>query len=525
MGLCVSATSRVRFTGRIGQRATCGKSQLQRYASPVMPIDLCVKHGNSRHTAPIHILDDDSLLHVFYLYRPFLLGEDDKDKDTFLVGGRGSWVRGRWWYKLAHVCQRWRNLILGSPTYLGIFLVCTCGTPVADMLAHSPPLPLIIDYSYVKDLNTEDEERAILALKQCDRIHRVRLGMAVTSLQKLVSFMDEEYPILEYLIIRPPPKDRSSILILPETLQAPHLRHLTLVGFALPIGSRLLAAAVGLVTLYLFMNDPSTYFHPNSLLRWLSFMPQLETLVIGFFFAVPNREIERQLTLTPTITTATLPNLHLIKYRGVSAYLEALVQQITTSRLEKLHVYYFNQLTFSIPRLVQFMNTTENLRFDSGRFRFDDDKVYVHMYPRDRAEMNPFFINVDSWYLDWQVSSVAQIFNSLSQLSSAVEHLTLKHVVHSRSSEGHNEVDRTEWRKLLRPFRNVKTLWIGNGLVEQLSRCLELEDGELPMELLPELQELTYSRSGDTGDAFTSFINARQNAGRPVTVVTAYRPR
>ena len=40
MGLCVSATSRVRFTGRIGQRATCGKSQLQRYASPVMLIGL-----------------------------------------------------------------------------------------------------------------------------------------------------------------------------------------------------------------------------------------------------------------------------------------------------------------------------------------------------------------------------------------------------------------------------------------------------------------------------------------------------
>jgi hypothetical protein len=45
-----------------------------------------------------------------------------------------------------------------------------------------------------------------------------------------------------------------------------------------------------------------------------------------------------------------------------------------------------------------------------------------------------------------------------------------------------------------------------------------LEDGELPLELLPELQELTHSGSGNTGDAFTSFIDARQNAGRPVTL-------
>jgi hypothetical protein len=111
---------------------------------------------------------------------------------------------------------------------------------------------------------------------------------------------------------------------------------------------------------------------------------------------------------------------------------------------------------------------------------------------------------------------VAQIFNSLGQMFSSVEHLTLRHEEHSLSSEEHNEVDCTEWHKLLRSFSNVKTLRIEQGLVGELSRCLELDDGELPLELLPELQELTYSGSGDAGDAFTSFIDARQNAGRPV---------
>jgi hypothetical protein len=116
---------------------------------------------------------------------------------------------------------------------------------------------------------------------------------------------------------------------------------------------------------------------------------------------------------------------------------------------------------------------------------------------------------------------MAQISKSLSQIFSAIEHLTLEHEAHSQSSEEHDEVDRTEWRNLLRPFSNVKTLRIEDGLVEELSRCLQLEDGELPLELLPQLQELTCSGSGDTGDAFTSFIDARQNAGRPVTL---FRP-
>jgi hypothetical protein len=34
------------------------------------------------------------------------LGEGD-DNDERLHGGKETWVCGRWWYKLAHVRQRW----------------------------------------------------------------------------------------------------------------------------------------------------------------------------------------------------------------------------------------------------------------------------------------------------------------------------------------------------------------------------------------------------------------------------------
>jgi hypothetical protein len=114
---------------------------------------------------------------------------------------------------------------------------------------------------------------------------------------------------------------------------------------------------------------------------------------------------------------------------------------------------------------------------------------------------------------------MAQISNALSPIFSAVEHLTLTHRLHNRSSEEHNKVERIEWRKLLRSFSNVKTLRISDGLVGELSRCLRLDDGEYPLELLPELQELTYSGSGNAENPFTSFIDARQNAGRPVNLI------
>ena len=474
---------------------------------------------NSPRTASIHILNDDSLLHVFHLYRPFVLGEDQDDDNTYIWGGKWLWDDERWWYNLTHVCRRWRYVILGSASYLRLSLLCSYSTPVADMLAHSPPLPLVIDYSHgYHNFTAKDEKGAILALKKRDRVRRVRLYMPVIRLQKLMLVMDEEYPILEYLIIRP--QNNSNSLILSEKLQATHLRHLMLTGFALPIESRLLTNAVGLVTLYLGIKHPSAYLYPDTLLRWISSMPQLETLAI-VIDAVDNpdanRVVEGQLAHTPIITPLTLPNLRYYRFGGSSTYLETLVHQITAPHLERLRIN-FPHLTFSVPRLLQFMKAAENLKFQSTKFKFFEGKVVVTVYPRGGRERFVFFMDIFCSNLDRQVSSATQISNLLSQMFAAVNHLTLEYE-HSQSPEEYNEVDRTEWHKLLRPYRNVKALRIGNGLVQEISRCLRLEDGELLLELLPELEELTYFGSRDTGDAFTSFIDARQSAGRPVALV------
>jgi hypothetical protein len=397
-----------------------------------------------------------------------------------------------------------------------------------DMLARSPPLPIAIDYFDEDwDITAEDEEGIMLALEQQDRVRRVRLGMPVTNLQRLIMAIDQEYPVLESLIILPPTENKSTAFKFPETLQAPQLRHLVLGGFALPIRSQLLTTAMGLVTLYLSIDHPSAYFQPNALLQWISLMPQLETLLIMFLYPIPNRDVERQLMRTPIITQVILPNLRWLGLQGASTYMEAVVCRITTPLLEQLQIQFFNQLTFSVPRLMQFMNTTENLRFDSANFKFSSDEVYVVLYlrHRERAKMYALSTRVYCCHFDWQVSSVAQIFNSVAQIFSTVEYLTLEHEEHSESSEDHDEVDRAEWHRLLRSLGNVKTLHVDDGLVKELSHILRLDDGELPLELLPNLQELTYSGSGDTGDAFASFIVARQNAGHPVTLVRLGPPR
>ena len=330
--------------------------------------------------------------------------------------GGGEWAEERWWYRLAHVCQRWRDLILGSASYLGLCLVCTSGTPVADMLVHSPPLPLVIDY-LSDDITASDEEAVILALSQRDRVRRIRFDLPVQKLRKFITAFDGEYPTLEHLILLVPHEEKTEVLILPETFQTPHLRHLVIdCSIRIPIRSPLLGTAAGLVVFCLVMYHPSTYFQPTVLLQWLSSMPQLEILMIFFNFAVPNRDVERQLVRKPITTHATLPNLHAFGHKAVSTYSEVVLSRITAPRLENLQIGYVNQLTFSVPQLLQFMRRTENLRFDHAEFSFSSGQVFVNVNcPGTKSEMPmaAFSIYVNCLHIDWQVSSTGVLVRKL----------------------------------------------------------------------------------------------------------------
>src|SRR6267154_3016033 len=94
----------------------------------------------------------------------------------------------------------------------------------------------------------EDEEAISLALAQRDRVRRIRFYIPVLKLQKLIMAIDGEYPILEYLILWDPPEDRSTVSVLPEALQTPHLCHLAIdCSIPVPIRSPLLGTAAGLV--------------------------------------------------------------------------------------------------------------------------------------------------------------------------------------------------------------------------------------------------------------------------------------
>ena len=476
-----------------------------------------------RPHSSIHTLNNDALLTIFHLYRLDVTGDDNDDGSFYF-----HWHKQRWWYKLAQVCRRWRYLIFASPLQLHLHLLCTNGVPVVDMLAHSPPLPLIIHYYDHERLETtkEDEEGILLALRHADRLHCISLGLSSPKLQKIIITMDEQFPILERLNIFPVTEDGTfstteddTSLVLPRTFQAPHLRRLYMGGVALPIESPLLMTTVGLVTLALCNIPPSAYFPLSHLLARLSLFPQLKILKIDN--PLPNRDVERQLLHTPMMAHITLPNLRVLAVKGVSAYIEGLFAQISAPVLSELSITLSNQLTSTVPRLLQFMDTSEALSFSILQLFFLNDYADLHGFQLGEEGRNPFRATIMCNRLDWQVSSTAQILNTLQPVLSGVEKLTLVHGRHGSSSEWHNEVDCTQWRQLFRPLSNLKTLHVQNGLVGQVARSLRPDDGEPPLALLPNLKEVGYTGytgDDDARDAFIPLIDERQIAGHPVSL-------
>ncbi|KAI0289071.1 hypothetical protein BC826DRAFT_1034224 [Russula brevipes] len=445
------------------------------------------QHWRLRSTV-IDILDDDSVLVIFALCRPALLDANEAASDRQVLQG-GEWARERWWYKLAHVCRRWRYLVLGSAAHLGLRLVCTYGTPVADMLAHSPPLPLVLDYiDRDREATLEDETGILAALRHRDRVRRIRLSVPASNFQKLVASMDGEFPTLEHLCLEPQ-IDADDVL-------APLLRHLILVDLAFPIESPLLTTAVGLVTLSLQDIHPSTYFCPNDLLRRLSVMPR--------------HDLERQMLHTPITTQVTLPNLRWLAFKGSSAYLEALFPLITTPVLEKLQLMFFNQLSYPAPRLLEFVSATKSLQFSCARFNF---------YEAESTKYT-LYMGVGCPDIDRQVPSATQIFSELRTAFSSVSYLALEHGTYSTSPERHNEADPTQWRGLLRSFGTCRPsvcTTASSGSSRALCGWGGDGDGEPPLEEpLPELKNLVCPPGVQVGDAFAPFIDARRAAGRPV---------
>ena len=454
----------------------------------------------------VYVLDNKSLLQIFSHYR---LEEED------------NWNLRLSWRRLAHVCRRWRLLIFDSSSHLDIRLCLTNDSPSLELLSHLL-LPLAIDYSDgTGTMARKDEDNLQLGLRQQGQwLRRVTLRAPSSSFHAWLKLMNKLFPRLEDLYLLCTTTDELS-LVLPETFQAPGLRHLTLHDIGLPNGFPLLSSTIALSTLSLtHIRDPS-YLSPDHLVTLLQYLPYLEELSIGFNISVPLPSSEGELLLAPTLHV-TPPTLRLrrLTFRGVDAYLDNLVAQINTPLLEQLNLTLLFDLTFNLVNLAQFLHRAEGLRCHVARVIFNKDGVAIDASSYEQHGIGNLHIHIYCKPLDWQIDSATQVYSALGNVLSAVKELTLDLNEDGMPSDWENTLDNILWIELLLLFTGMRKLHIGFSLILEVSRALGSVAGEFVLEFLPELQELGVQfEINHAIKLFHLFVEARESVGRPVQLL------
>ena len=432
------------------------------------------------------------------------------------------------WQRLVHVCQRWRQIIYGSPRYFDLHLYCSVETHFRKSLSRWPEFPITIDY-----IISWEEDNVIAALEHPDRVHRVNLIISYLDAgeRDVLELMEVPFPALTYLNLTGPGEENDGALDLPDQFlggSAPCLEHLCLAEISFPALPKLLLSARGLVTLELENNTAIgyKYISPAAIVGGLAGLIRLKTLCIKFPFPDPDAELEEGRHSDPPMH-AVLPALTEFVFRGGNEYLEDLMAQIDTPRLEGIEIEYFTP-EIEIRQLYQFLGRIANLEFDlfkRAQVTFDPYDVSIKLeLDRPQGEYNQirFSLTVKtSYHENYRVQCIVRVLGQLVAMLSNVDHLSVNHLSVSKQFwRGRDDIMKTlEWLPLLRLFPAVEVLHVFGRLAGHLATVLEDIAEERVTEVLPALHSLWLGDDDGLVVSTERFLSLRQLSGRPINVV------
>ena len=270
------------------------------------------------------------------------------------------------------MCRRWRSLVFGSPRRLDLKLYCSPKTPAKDRPDVWPTLPLIIE----GDLALSSSN-IVAALEQSDRVCRVYLPLT----NRELALMRVPFPELTVLQLW----SNNETPAIPDSFlggSAPRLQSLFLHSFPIPGLPKLILPATHLTRLYLYGIPYSGYISPQAIVTSLSVLSRLERFFLEFKSPQSRPDLEAQ--SVPPPRRSILPALANFHFRGVTGYLEELVNRIDTPELGEMYITFFNQINFDFPRLTQFINCTPTLirAPDEARVQFNGGLAIVILRPR-----------------------------------------------------------------------------------------------------------------------------------------------
>ena len=455
-------------------------------------------------------LPEDVLLRIFYFGRLTYL---DEERGSF-PGFRLFWR----WHRLAHVCQRWRSVVFGSPNFLDLRLVCPPGRrmELADIW---PPFPIVVTNINSKHkLEDYDFDATIV---HHDRVCQITLlGLTSPRLQRLASAMQVQFQALIDLTLFF--LDRHPALALPDGFlggSGPRLQSLQFHSIPFPAFPKFLLSAPDLVRLDLQSIPHAGYFSPEAIVAGLAVLANLTSLSIGF--ESPRSHPDREIRRPPPPIHIVLPALTCLYFQGVSEYLEDVVARIDAPLLDSIWITFFHQLIFDIPQLAQFMRRTTRLQApNEAHVDFNDYSVQIGSRPLERASEDRSRLRFSCRDLDWQLSSLAQILTSFFPSVYMVEHLYIS-VPRNLPSQWQDVTENVQWLEFFHPFTGVKNLYVCEEYAQCIAPALQEIVGERVTDVLPTLEGLFLEDlppSGPVKEAIGQFIAARQLLGHPVAV-------
>ena len=418
------------------------------------------------------------------------------------------------WFSLVHVCRRWRFVVFDSPRRLNLRILYTPKRPL-KMLDIWPALPIVINF-LAKGKRPRGMANIVAALKQNCRMRKIDIRGIPNSLMKKFAAMKKPFPELTFLRLRP---DDENVPILPDSFlsgSAPRLRILNLCGTPFPGVRKLLFSLRSLVGLRLWAIPHSGYISPEAVVTCLSALTALQAFFLGF--RSPQSRVGGGTRHVPPLTRIVLATLTKFRFKGNSEYLEGIVSLVDTPLLKHFKITFFNQLIFDTPQLRLFISRTEIIKpHYQATVAFHDRLASVRFSPQGLTFVREgLFLGISCRPLDWQLSSLAQVYSSSLPPLYTLEHLK----IFWDRSHWQDDIEGTQWLELLFPFMSVKHLVLSRGLAPLVALALQELTGERVTEVLPMLQNLHIEgpESKPVEEAIRQFIAARQLSGHPVAL-------
>ena len=392
------------------------------------------------------------------------------------------WNSKRGWFKLAHVCQAWRLVVLTSPSRLHLRLLFTehhdtTKRAIASATGHLPLLPIVVDYSNGA-WTVETQNRMISALAYPDRVSSIAFRGREAGYKRLLTSINRPFPALESLRLDFQgldhlPRYSPGLNRLPPFLRDNPLpvQRLTYIGRADPLLFQLLSHTKSLVEINVCVDSVLHLPQRSALFALLQDMPFLRRVNVNMSIAFPSVSESRLHGERRDVVL--LSNLTDLRVIGPSTSVDAFFAELATPPLQEFHVSIHFDTSLCIPHLSKFIRNAQT-SFFAVQLMQSQYGFRVSMLSLTHSMRDPSFnIAARGGF------SIMQISVALSAMVATVEDVFFT----SESSiipttPGPLLKDLGSWHAFFVHFRNVKILRVDYHLAMEIADILQHDAGQ-----------------------------------------------